>query len=255
MKSLKLVTWMLIAGFTLAMPSAAVATDEQQGKPPQQAVAVQTEPATPDPGMPVYKPPPRGAPGGRVGGGSRGPGDELPMLFVLAPDHTGLAAQEQPSLYWYVSKATTYPIEFTLIDDRVAQPLLETRLSASAQPGVHRVRLADYGVRPAPGVPYRWFVALVVDPERRSKDIIAGGTIERVELPKALHAQLARAGQAKAPHLYAVEGLWYDAVTAISDLIDAAPHDAVFRQQRAALLQQVGLSEIAKHDLRYSRAD
>ena len=48
----------------------------------------------------VYKPPKRGAPGGREGAGTRGFREALPTLAVLAPqDHTGLTAQEQPVLY------------------------------------------------------------------------------------------------------------------------------------------------------------
>src|ERR671922_2883156 len=101
--------------------------------------------------MPVYVPPRGGAPGGRVGGSTRGIGAP-PTLSVLAPDHTGLTAQEQPSLYWYLSESTTYPVEFTIRDDRAIQPLIERRLRSPTQPGVQRVRLADYGVRLSLGV-------------------------------------------------------------------------------------------------------
>jgi hypothetical protein len=43
-------------------------------------------------------------------------------------------------------------------------------------------------------------------------------------------------------------------LTSISELIDAAPNDRVLRQQRASLLEQVGLPEIAEQDMRHSRA-
>src|SRR5262249_9720599 len=54
--------------------------------------------------MPVYKPPLRGAPGGRVGGGTRGSGSvrDVFILSALAPDHMGLTVAEQPSLYWFI---------------------------------------------------------------------------------------------------------------------------------------------------------
>src|SRR5271168_697816 len=53
--------------------------------------------------MPHYVPPMRGAPGGRTGGGSRGiKGSDL-TIAVLAPDHVGLTAEDQPTLYWYAS--------------------------------------------------------------------------------------------------------------------------------------------------------
>jgi hypothetical protein len=96
-------------------------------------------------------------------------------------------------------------------------------------------------------------VALVVDPDNRSRDILAGGFIERIALPEALRAQLAGAGKARAPFIYADAGLWYDTLAVLSELIDAAPNDPALRQQRASLLAQVGLSDIAEYDMRRSR--
>ncbi|MGH7208714.1 MAG: DUF928 domain-containing protein, partial [Nitrospiraceae bacterium] len=113
-----------------------------------------------------------------------------------------------------------------------------------------RVQVADFGVRLMPGKQYRWFVALVLDPERRSKDILAGGTIEHSALPEAAALRLSKADKSEAPLIYAETGLWYDAVAAITDLIDAAPKDEVLRAQRASLLQQVGLTEIVEYEQR-----
>ncbi|MEO8326531.1 MAG: hypothetical protein ABI618_11810, partial [Nitrospirota bacterium] len=48
----------------------------------------------------LYQPPPRGAPGGRVGGGTRGPSSDLPLMWALVPDHVGLSAEVQPRLVW-----------------------------------------------------------------------------------------------------------------------------------------------------------
>jgi Domain of Unknown Function (DUF928) len=253
MKCVKMAAWGALAALTLTIALSRVALGDQQGKPGRQVVESQSQRSAADADTPVYKPPLRSAPGGRVGGSTRGIGSP-PTLSVLAPDHTGLTTQEQPSLYWYLSKPTTYPIELTIIDDQAVKPLLERRLSSTLQPGMQRVRLADYGVRLSLGVPYRWFVALVVDPDNRSRDIIAGGAIERIVLPEELRAKLARAGKTRAPYIYAEAGLWYDAMIAISDLIDAAPNDRVHRQQRASLLEQVGLAQIAEHDMRSSYA-
>ena len=40
------------------------------------------------------------------------------------------------------------------------------------------------------------------------------------------------------------EGIWYDAVSALSVRIDADPGDAILRAQRAALFDQVGLPTV-----------
>ena len=166
------------------------------------------------------------------------------MLTVLAPDHSALTVSEQPSLFWFISSTTSLPIEVTVMDLRTTQPVLETRLTPPAAPGVQRIRLADHAVRLEPGVPYRWFVTIVPNSDRRSRDILAGGAIERVVSPEGLAAKLAQARKDETASLYAEAGVWYDALAAISDLIDGAPNDAVLRKQRATLLAQVGLPAV-----------
>jgi hypothetical protein len=196
--------------------------------------------------MPVYRPPIRGAPGGRVGGGTRGTAREVFVLSVLAPDHSGLTASEQPSLYWYISTPTALPVELTVMDPETTQPLLEIRVVAPIEAGIHRLRLSDHGVRLAPGVAYRWYVAVVPDPGRRSRDILAGGAIQRVNPSGEMVARLGQARREELPSIYAEAGLWYDALASMSELIESAPDDAGLRRQRAALLTQIGLPLIAE---------
>jgi hypothetical protein len=196
--------------------------------------------------VPVYTPPKRGAPGGRIGGGTRSFQREVSVLSALAPDHGGFTTSEQPSLYWFISSSTSLPVELTVMDPQGVQPILETRLPSPITGGVHRIRLSDYNVRLAPGAAYRWFVSVVPDAARRSKDIMAGGAIERVGMPEELKAKLAHAAKSDLPSIYAQAGLWYDTVAAISELIEAAPQDQALRKQRTALLAQVGLTEITE---------
>jgi Domain of Unknown Function (DUF928) len=196
----------------------------------------------------IYKPPKRGAPGGREGAGTRGFG-ELPTLAALAPqNHTGLTVQEQPVLYWYLSQETRHPVEVILTDRQSVKPLLDIRLDPPLQPGMQRVRLADYNIRLAPGVLYKWSMSLVLDAAQRSYDVMNAGTIERVELPNQLRGQLAHANKMTTARVYAAEGLWYDAIAALSELIDTMPQDATLRQQRAAVLEQEGLTAAAAYD-------
>ena len=88
---------------------------------------------------------------------------------------------------------------------------------------------------------YRWFIAVVPDSDRRSKDILAGGAIERVDLQEDVKAKVAKASDKELPFIYAQAGIWYDALKSISDLIDAAPQNQELRNERTALLKQVGL--------------
>lgn len=239
---------MLLAGW-IATPAAAA--DKRLGKPqPQGDQASATGPGTAPKKRPVYKPRNVGKPKIRtVGAGSRGTGKQV-SLSVLTPEHAGLTSDAQPTLFWYLSSLTSHPMELTVSVDQAPTPLLVTPLRLPPQPGIQRVRLADYGVWLDTGLSYRWYVAIVPDAAHRSKDIIAGGGIERMHLPQTLHGQLERTDAAMRHHLYAETGFWYDALTAISNLIDVAPGDIQLRQQRAALLTQVGLDDVAAEDLK-----
>lgn len=194
---------------------------------------------------PLYKPPLRGSPAGRVGGGTRGTERESFLLMVLAPDHIGFTIHDQPSLYWFISKPTTYPVELTVVERNAVQPLLEKILKSPEKGGIQSLRLADYGVHLRPGIQYKWFVTLITDAAHRSKDILAGGVITLVDAPLSLPAKLEAAGSSGKHFVYAEEGLWYDSFNEISKMIDTAPNNVELLEQRAALLEQVGLSEVA----------
>jgi hypothetical protein len=229
--------------------------EERKDKPTSKGLEPEGQKSVTPVGLPIYRPPLRGAPGGRVGGGTRGIGDEFITLLVLAPNHVGLTVQGQPTLYWYLSKPTNLPIEVTIIEDQAIYPLLEKQIRVPIQPGINCIRLADYGVLLLPGESYRWFIAAIPAADRRSKDIIAAGFIERIETPEALHMKLSQTDRQNIPYIYAESGIWYDTITAISDLIEANPNDMNLHKQRAALLEQVGLSEVAQYEMKQSGAN
>jgi hypothetical protein len=96
-------------------------------------------------------------------------------------------------------------------------------------------------------VQYKWYVTLLQGPEASSKDIVAGGVIERLDLLEALpHLDVTKTEDKV--RRYAEAGIWYDAIRAISEQIEASPNDVRLRCKRASLLKQVKLSEIAKYD-------
>jgi len=195
----------------------------------------------------AYTPPLRGAPQRRIGGASRG-NESLPSVFVLAPDHVGLTTSEAPALYWYLSAATKVRVELTLIDEKDTQPLVEVPVKPLSGPGIQSLRLADTPAKLKPDVEYQWTVSLVPDDKERSNDVISGGVIKRVEAPANFGAAISGAPAEKRPAMLAAAGLWYDAIDQLSALIEQRPNDASLREQRASLLEQVGLKEAAAYD-------
>ena len=201
------------------------------------------------PTMPVYKPPARKPSRGRVDGGFRGGQEGEPILKVLAPaDHVGETVKKWPALYWFLSSPTPYPIVFTLEDTNQYKPIVERTLPAPTRAGIQMIRLADFEHVLEEQVQYRWHISVVVDPESRSKDIHAMGVIERRPFTLDLFLNTTCKDPRDAICLYAEAGLWYDAIAVISDLITAHPKDRVLRLQRAALLEQIGLPDVAEFD-------
>jgi hypothetical protein len=226
-------TYSLVVGtFVAAMllPATAEDTPPSPQPPPQQV---------------IYRPAAKSAPSVRVTGGSRGSGDATITLDVLAPDETGLTTQEQPSLFWFQSKPAAAKFELTLLEENKVKPLLQIKFDRSANAGIQRLKLSDHNVKLAPNVEYQWVVALVTDPDNRSSDLVASGVIKRIEPSAELKAKLAGADPAARPGIYAEAGIWHDALTALTELIDAQPGNKALRQTRADLLAQVGLKAAA----------
>ncbi|MBZ0158170.1 MAG: DUF928 domain-containing protein [Alphaproteobacteria bacterium] len=191
----------------------------------------------------VYKPPMRGKPGNRVGGGTRGTGSDLPVIAALVPDHTGLTTRKQPSFFWYLSRTTGSRIEFTLNSEQQERPVLEVKIDAE-RPGIQRIDLSRYSVSLVPGIEYQWFIALIPDPDQRSKDSVVTGTVKYVGVSEELSTLIAERGREGLPGVYAGRGIWYDALASLEDLIASDPGNRGLAEQRSLLLRQVGLPEI-----------
>src|SRR5207247_438581 len=102
-----------------------------------------------------------------------------------------------------------------------------------------------HGAKLTPGVEYQWVVALVTDPENRSSDLVASGVIKRVEPTADLKGKITNAAPASLAAVYAEAGIWYDALSVLSDQIEAQPENKSLRETRSGLLRQVGLKAAA----------
>lgn len=201
--------------------------------------------------LPVYTPRNKTIPRARVGGGLRGTDGKDPEIIALVPDHVGLTVKQAPSLNWFLSKPTSLPIRFTLIDSRSVKPVHEGPIPTPAQPGVQSLNLKDLGLTLEPDIQYRWYVSAIRNPDSPSQDIVAGGVIERCEFSTCLVEMAVDLDCDRQSVLRnAQRGFWYDAVSCLCDLIKTNPEDASFRRMRASLLKQVGLNGVAEWDLK-----
>jgi hypothetical protein len=165
---------------------------------------------------------------------------QLPTIELLAPDgHTGLTTSPTPILYYFVSQPISWPIQFTISAPAQPNPLVEVNIPAPRQAGVFALRTADYHVRLEPGVLYTWSVSVILNPQARSRDIVASASLLRVAPDPAIEG----APASRRAVLLAQAGLWYDAVAAAADLKTFDRHAAL-----DALMDAVGLVGPARYD-------
>lgn len=212
-----------------------------------QAFAQKAEPST----TIEYKPPQRGAPVKRIGGGTRGIA-VVPALTVLAPDHVALTTSEQPALYWYQSVTGTVRMEVSLVDASGPKPLIETSYTA-LEPGIHRLDLKELNIRLKPNQDYQWSAVLTPADKQRSQAIVSQASFRRTEMAGGTLARMATRPKDQQAVAYASMGIWHDALNALSESISASPDARELRNMRAELLEQGGLKAAAEFDRRAAR--
>jgi len=241
----------LLAGLILSMGLVDPATTPAASDQPSASQSGSTE----DVPLPLYQPPKKLTPRARVGGGLRGTDGSDPVIVALVPDHVGLTVKKAPILNWFLSRPTTYPLKFTLIDIRLVTPLHEGPIPTPDHQGVQSINLKDLGLALEPDVQYRWYISAIRNPDSPSQDLVAGGVIERCEFSTCLvEMEVDLTCDQQSVLRNAVRGFWYDAMACVCQLIDSNPSDQGLRRQRAALLNQIGLSTVAQWDLRSIQA-
>jgi len=209
------------------------------------------DPASRPSGDIVYQSPAHSRGNTRVDGGIvRGPANDLPALYILAPNDDGHTLAEQPRVFWYLSRPTNAPLVLTLMPDdpNAKDPLLEINLDATKS-GIQSFDLAQSHVKLEPGVGYQICLALKPEKNHGATDVFRSAEIERVEAPYSLVAQmLATPDPMEKARLLARNGMFYDALKLVTSQIEANANDRTWREQRASLLDQVGLAEVADFD-------
>jgi Domain of Unknown Function (DUF928) len=147
------------------------------------------------------------------------------------PDHVGLTIKKTPIVNWFLSKLTTYPLRFTLIDIRSVTPIHEGSISTPVHAGIQSINLKDWNLALEPDVQYRWYISAIRNPDSPSQDIVAGGVIERCEFNTCLvEMQVDLNCDQQSVRRNASSGFWYDAMACLCELIDTNPSDQSLRR-------------------------
>ncbi len=182
-----------------------------------------------------------GGPSVRTGGFARSLSGRTPSVRLFSPEHVGWTSKASPTLFWELSQASDLPLEIVIGSDEELVPLLEVRLSGPHAAGVQAISLAEAGVKLDPNRVYRWSASLVVDEQRRSRDVVAGSALMFRPPPEAEMADFQAAPAGHLAHRFAARGYWYDAFSQLNLWLEEEPQDARLLDHRRALLKQVGL--------------
>jgi hypothetical protein len=218
----------------LGISLAAVAAGQKSGsqtpsgsKPAAAPKAVTPASAEDDLKAPMAGAPARGTRGRMEPAASRGVDGEhcnleagMNFTTVAPVNSVAFTATAQPVLLWYVGRIPSCPVVFTLTVDSDDRPLAEKEIAVTSA-GLQEVRLTDLDVRLQPGTMYRWFVSLVPDMQRRSRDLISGALL-RYEPGDT--------------------GAWHDRLSSVYARADSP----AVEQELRTLLQDAGLTELAR---------
>lgn len=166
---------------------------------------------------------------------------DLPQLQIMAPaTHIGLTRESAPRLWWSLSEASPLPVMIVIDQEDAEEPVLETVLPGPQARGFQSIDLRTMNVSLEPGVNYQWFVSLVLDPNRPSKNLVAGGALRVLPASDPRAQRAAAASALEQGHTAAAQGLWYDAFDRFAELASGNPEveatvgfrDEMIRQSR-----------------------
>lgn len=198
---------------------------------------------------PVYRAPQNEdlSPARVIGRASRGAADESLSIAVLAPDHTGLTVQAQPTLHWHLSHQIRAKVVVTVQHADSIDPLIEIESTGSFKEGIVSVPISGESVELEIGTEYDWSVTIQPTDDEQLPTTTSA-VIKRIAEPKVL--ERARRSNHTLANMQAENGIWYDAIETLTKKIRRSPNRKEARRHRASLLRQVGLMLAAQSDER-----
>ncbi|MAG33375.1 MAG: hypothetical protein CL908_21065, partial [Deltaproteobacteria bacterium] len=138
-------------------------------------------------------------------------------------DHAGLTLDESPRLWWFVAEAIDLPLQVTLVDEEAIDPLLQIELPGPHGPGLQSIDLEEHGIRLEPETEYRWFVSVLVDPNRPSRNPASAGALRVIGDSDERRRGIEETAASARGHTLARLGIWYDAYDFFASLAAAHP--------------------------------
>ncbi|EKQ70490.1 protein of unknown function DUF928 [Leptolyngbyaceae cyanobacterium JSC-12] len=170
-----------------------------------------------------------------------------PNHYVSNLDVWGYTIQDYPSFWFYIPGNTQskYLVEFSLEEQDTRKIVYKTEIVTPNQSGIVEIALPETISPLEVSKPYRWVLSTTCEPGRSSdyRPTIQGVVI-RIRLDQKLIEELSTATPLQQATLYATNGIWYDALTALAQLRQKFPQDNQIISNWRSLLQSVDLAEM-----------
>jgi Domain of Unknown Function (DUF928) len=172
---------------------------------------------------------------------------QLPLTSLVPVNKrgevTGLTVSQYPTFFFFVPQTVNKVANFTLVD--MDQNIVsKNTIKLSGSPGVMSLKIADSSGLQV-GKNYKWTLAIVCNPEKRSEDEYVWGYIQRVDRPDLID-KLRQANPRDRPSLYAREGIWYETLATIVEQHRINPNDKTSIDYWQNLLREIGLNDISQ---------
>lgn len=179
-----------------------------------------------------------------------------PLTAIVPVSGLGTTVAEYPTVLWYMPKTRAARVEFVLKDTKNNRDIysvnyaLEKSADGMAPAGIMSLplpTLANFSPLKI-GQNYRWQLALVCDPDpdKRDRDIVVSGWIQRVSPSPNLAMRVKQATPQERVTIYANERLWYETLITLNQLRRDFPKDPDLEEAWKKLLKSVGLEKITQ---------
>lgn len=202
-----------------------------------------------------FDPPGPGKPKETAGGASRGNscaqeqasvgGCVTPLMPV---NQEGLTVTERPTFLVYVPETSAKQVFFRLVDESKTYQY-QKKIALPGKGGIVSFKLPEDAPALEVGKNYQWTFILIGEQGLRPDSPGVQGEIRRVELNPALNSQLQQVSPLERAALYGKEGIWYETVGTLAELVRSQPMDKDLAETWQQLLSSVGLEAIAAQPL------
>lgn len=182
-------------------------------------------------------------------------GKGIPLTVLASRRYVGQTISGHPTFAWFVpGDSASKLVKFAIYEWVPSGEAKEVRkLSLQSLPGI--MKLSPFSKNEPglqPGKEYLWQVIIQCDPDNPSSDLVSETSVEVVTMPAVVQTKLNKAvNSVEKAHIYAEEGLWYDA---LGEALKLA-HTSKLGKVGSTLLNDLAKSEVPKSTLELSQKE